>query len=119
MIGICFKIFIMKKAYLVVAVRHSVPKDHFHITFLSSEGTDICIMGSFKQSWSSWFHVGKMICLLKGLDCALSLLGTHSLPAAGAKLTLGPEVPWSRNWVKCKTGEKASSLSDGLAHRLD
>lgn len=50
MIGICLKIFIMKKAYLVVAVRHSVPKDHFHITFISSEGTDICIMGSFKQS---------------------------------------------------------------------
>lgn len=60
-----------------------------------------------------------MICLLKGLDCALSLLGTHSLPADGAKLTLGPEVPWSRNWVKCKTGEKAFSLSDGLAHRLE
>lgn len=100
LIGICFKIFIMKKAYLVIAVRHQVPQDRFHITFLSSEGTDICIMDSFKQSLSFWFHVGKMIRLLKGLDCALSLGGAHSLPAAGAKCRDPTSGPLVQKWGK-------------------
>lgn len=30
-IGICFKKFIMKKAYLFLAVRHLVPKDRLRI----------------------------------------------------------------------------------------
>lgn len=77
-----------------------MPQDRFHITFLSSEGTDICIMGSFKQSLSFWFYVGKMTCLLKGLDCALSLGGAHSLPAAGAKCRDPTSGPLVQKWGK-------------------
>lgn len=83
-------------------------KDHFHINFLSSEGMDMCIMDSFKQSPCFWYHVGKMTCLLKELDCVLSFVDAHSLPAAGVRLSLG-------QCARPGTPKVASSLNDGLA----